>query len=583
MKTHLQPFSGLRRKSGYALVLVVGFAAISLVTLAGLMSWSNTNTRLIERNNQFFSSQLAAEAATEKVLSQVASDFQAGGEAAVYANLANYRLLVPTPAETTAWDDYEFNNAAGAVARTYVARGYANVYTNLASQYSGLRGMASTYRVISNARNTSASANFGAIAQEVQVATVPVYQFAIFYNLNMEIQPGANMAVNGRVHSNAGIYVDPGATLTFNSDVTAVGQINSGKAPGDSRSASSGTEVYKGSKDAKVAALTLPIGTNNTAAAVRAIIEVPPASESLTSAMGQQRLYNKADIVINVTNNAITITSGPNAASPLTKITTNTTIINNLVKTSASFVDNRELKIARPVDVSVSSLTNVINLINSNPSLRTSAAGAGYVVYVNDTRTLPIGQLNAVRVQNGAILPAGGLTVATFRPMYVQGHFNAPTTTEQGTTNTLNTKPASLVGDAITVLSQNWTDLTSILVLPIAGDTTVNAAFLAGIVETPTYLSYSGGVENYPRFLENWSGKNMTYNGSMVVMFSSKYATGKWLYGGNIYTAPNRNWAFDLNFLDPTRLPPATPQVRTLIRGSWQILAAGTTNMPVTL
>jgi hypothetical protein len=67
------------------------------------------------------------------------------------------------------------------------------------------------------------------------------------------------------------------------------------------------------------------------------------------------------------------------------------------------------------------------------------------------------------------------------------------------------------------------------------------------------------------------------------VMFSSKYATGQWIYGGNIYTAPNRNWAFDLNFLDSTKLPPATPQVRTLIRGSWQILAAGTTNMPVTL
>jgi hypothetical protein len=583
MKTRLQPFSGLRRKSGYALVLVVGFAAISLVTLAGLMSWSNTSTRLIARNNQFFSSQLAAEAATEKVLSQVASDFQSGGEAAVYANLANYRLLVPTAAETSAWDDYEFNNAAGAVARTHVSRGYANVYTNLASQYSGLRGMASTYRVISNARNTAGSANYGAIGQEVQIATVPVYQFAIFYNLNMEIQPGANMVVNGRVHSNAAIYVDAGATLTFNSAVTAVGEINSGKAPGDSRSASSGTEVYKAEKDAKVAALTLPIGTNNTAAAVRAIIEVPPASESLTSAMGQQRLYNKADIVINVTNNAIKITSGPNAASPLTVITTNSALITALVKTNASFADNREAKTVKPVDLSVSNLTSVLALINSNPSLRTSAAGAGYVVYVNDTRTLTGGQLNAVRVKDGATLPSGGLTVASFRPMYVQGHFNAPTSTEQGTTNTLNTKPASLVGDAITVLSKSWSDSSIIVSPPTAGDTTVNAALLAGIVETPTYSSYSGGVENYPRFLENWSGKNMTYNGSMVVMFSSKYATGQWIYGGNIYTAPNRNWAFDLNFLDSTKLPPATPQVRTLIRGSWQILAAGTTNMPVTL
>lgn len=579
MNTRSIPSSRRRCESGYALVLVVGFAAISLVALAGLMQWSSGNARLIERNNQYFSAQMAAEAATEKVLSKMSADFQSGGEAGVYANLANYRLMVPTTAETTAWTGFEFNNAAGSAGRTYVSRTYANIYTNLASQYSGLRGMASSYRVVSNARDNSGFGIYGAIGQEVQVATVPVYQFAIFYNLNLEIQPGANMTVNGRVHSNAAIYADPGATLTFNSAVTSVGEILDGKAPGDSRSASSGSAVYKAEKDAKVAALTLPIGTNNTAAAVRAIVEVPPATESLTSAMGQQRLYNKADIIINVTNNAITITSGPNAASPLVKITTNTTIINNLVKTNASFADNREAKLARPVDVSVSSLTNVINLINSNPSLRTSAAGAGYVVYVNDTRTLPAGQLNAVRVQDGSRLPTGGLTVATFRPMYVQGHFNAPTSTEQGTTNTLNTQPGSLVGDAITVLSKNWSDLTSITSLPTAGDTTVNAALLAGIVETPTYNSYSGGVENYPRFLENWSGRAMTYNGSMVVMFSSKYATGKWIYGGNIYTAPNRNWAFDLNFLDSTKLPPATPQVRTLIRGKWQILAAGTTNM----
>ena len=142
-------------------------------------------------------------------------------------------------------------------------------------------------------------------------------------------------------------------------------------------------------------------------------------------------------------------------------------------------------------------------------------------------------------------------------------------------------KPASLAGDAITVLSTSWSDSTSIASPPAAGDTTVNAAFLAGIVETPTYSSYSGGVENYPRFLENWGGRTMTYNGSLVVMFPSQYATGQWVYGGSVYQAPSRNWAFDLNFLDSTKLPPATPQVRTLIRGSWQTLAAGTTNMTV--
>ena len=104
-----------------------------------------------------------------------------------------------------------------------------------------------------------------------------------------------------------------------------------------------------------------------------------------------------------------------------------------------------------------------------------------------------------------------------------------------------------------------------------AVDTTVNAAFLAGIVKT-TASSYSGGVENFPRFLENWSAKTFTYNGSMVVMFYSKIAKGLWNNGTSYYTPPTRNWAFDNNFLNPLKTPPGTPSFRYLNRGDWLVL-----------
>ncbi len=35
-----------------------------------------------------------------------------------------------------------------------------------------------------------------------------------------------------------------------------------------------------------------------------------------------------------------------------------------------------------------------------------------------------------------------------------------------------------------------------------------------------------------------------------------------------------RKWAFDVNFLDYRKLPPATPQVRKLVRGHWNVVAA---------
>jgi hypothetical protein len=41
----------------------------------------------------------------------------------------------------------------------------------------------------------------------------------------------------------------------------------------------------------------------------------------------------------------------------------------------------------------------------------------------------------------------------------------------------------------------------------------------------------------------------------------------------NVYDPPARNWAFDLNFMDAKKLPPGTPSVSALIRGTWQIVS----------
>jgi hypothetical protein len=189
---------------------------------------------------------------------------------------------------------------------------------------------------------------------------------------------------------------------------------------------------------------------------------------------------------------------------------------------------------------------------------------------------------------NGTNLPPSGLTVATADPLYVQGNYNI-NPLNLGTTNTTGTVGASFAADAITVLSTAWSDTNAIaaktMASRIAADTTVNAAFLCGIVAT-TAASDSGGVENFPRFLEDWgtgaSTKTFTYNGSMVGMFYSTIATGLWLGVGStydIYNPPNRNWALDNNFSTSAGLPPATPALALLNRYAWRTPAAYSTNV----
>jgi hypothetical protein len=90
---------------------------------------------------------------------------------------------------------------------------------------------------------------------------------------------------------------------------------------------------------------------------------------------------------------------------------------------------------------------------------------------------------------------------------------------------------------------------------------------------------YGGGLENFPRFLENWSGVTFRYVGSLVSLFESDHSVGLW--GNNInpgfsngayYNAPTRDWSFDIRFRDPRLLPPGTPRVGTVIQTAFRPL-----------
>lgn len=564
------------RTEAYALLLTVTLSAVTLMIVGGAMRWSMNTLRLNQRNNEYFKILGAAEAATESVIARITSDYQLGGDAVVQANLTSYRPVFPLSTENNYWSEFLFANDLGQTGQTQVVFVPPAEYRDLSSQYRGLRGYASAYRILSAARRKSSLfAVRAGVQQNVETATIPLFQFAIFYNMDLEINPGPNMTINGPVHSNGTGYFQPQATLTFEGDVTAVGSLILGKKPGDPSSRSGGTVDYEGEHDGGVSSLTLPIGTNNNPAVVREVVEVPPSGESASSPMGKQRYYNQADLVIIVSNSGVTAKSG---AADNFATTIPSAQVNLFVDTSVTFFNKRENKTVKTTQIDVGKLRqwNTTNTI-LRPKI---PFGDVRIVYVKDQRSQTSSTESGVRLVNGQTLLPQGLTVATPNPLYIKGHYNAPSSA-LGTSNTSQTKPAGLIGDAITILSPNWSDSNSTKALSDrdATDTTVNAAFLAGIVQT-TDGSYSGGAENFPRFLEDWSGKTFTYNGSMVVMFDSIYATGEWQGTGSsigIYNPPVRDWAFDTNFRDPAKLPPGTPAARVLVRGTWTAIKPATT------
>lgn len=562
-----------RSKDATALLIVMVLGGVAIAVVGGVLSWTNNNAKLIGRNIAYQNAVLAAEAATEKALSKMATDFAKEGAPVVGNNISIYKRRIPMPDEHPRWGWYKFKNGRGVndeISVDIVQPWAPN--TPLLSQYRGLKGYAATFRIRANALDVVENAE-AAVYQDVQLALVPVFQFAVFYNIDLEVHPGAKMDIRGRVHSNRHIYAKPesGVTLDFWEWVTAVGSIfEYRKYPYDRY----GTVKFNSGKESGVSTLNLPIGTNNSPEAVRQILEIPPQTENPNDPLYSQRFYNNCDLVILVTNNGVSVRGGGICQGMGPVVGWN--VASNWISTNKVFTDLRENKTVVVTEIDVGKFSQWATNNAQNPIrnvIRSVQNREINSIYVADLRPRTSTTMPAVRLVNGAVLPPSGLTVATPNPLYVQGNYNAHGAS-LGSTNTANTKPAALLSDAITILSPSWTDTNSSKAISsrVATDTTVNAAFMAGIVETVGNY-YSGGLENFPRFLENWSGKTFTYNGSMVVMFPSQVATNRWPGTGSVYNPPTRKWNFDVNFYNPDKLPPLCPSVRAVIRYKWATIA----------
>ena len=259
---------------------------------------------------------------------------------------------------------------------------------------------------------------------------------------------------------------------------------------------------------------------------------------------------------------------------------------------TGSIQDNREGGPVRIVTLDVSQLTTPQNqapngVVWSLPH-PSNFNGIVYIYDSSGSSTVKRG----VKVKNGSVIPATGLTVASANPIYLQGDFNTGGTgatvpsnnssnlNADGTYKTPATPPdpqvagytrapCSVVADAVNILSSSWDDTKS-GTLPQASPTTINTAIVSGNVPTKAYGDnvYSGGAENFPRFLEDWSNKTLSYYGSMVQLYRSQQAIGEW-GKGNVYNPPTREWYFDSNF--KTTPPIGTIMNYNYIKGRWSV------------
>jgi hypothetical protein len=628
--------------SGFALTITLIFLAVSLMVFGSMMYWVSTSAKISLRNNQFNMSEAAAEAANERVLAQMDRDFLAQS----LTNASYYAALLPNQ---TNWPvQYTFTDTTGNVNQISVNLGPpASNSVPLNSQFSGLYGLAQSCTLTATATPIGQPYNVPAtVSESLQFASIPLFQFAIFYNMNLEICPGQTMSITGPVFCNQSIWEGSELT-TFLSTVSAVGT----NSPTSANPFATNYNPHNGTPPGNFAStplsnvnpLTMPIGTNNSPTAIQALLNLPPPTYALGTAAaystnGQIYLANGADLFItntasgtnsgsagwipSGTNNTIIYYQDAGNTPYLTPIAndfyllktggstnyvdlrtnppsfeiaciTNVSYAGYSFVTNVAFYDYRESAVVQALQIDIAkfnlwvtnSATNGGNSSFNGSYNQTCQNHKGHPIdsiYVYNSTAFSGTQLPAVRVINGTNLPSSyGFTVATPFPMYVYGNYNL--TDSSGTTPSSGANspsasyhawPAALMADAITILSGSWNDSynsgTS-LGSRNPSTTVVNAAMLEGIVPTDPTISanYSGGVENFMRLLESWNGTPLYYNGSIVVMFPSQYATNSWITPGTYYQAPSRPWAFDTHFRSQSGLPPLTPQSKAVIRGQW--------------
>jgi hypothetical protein len=372
------------------------------------------------------------------------------------------------------------------------------------------------------------------------------------------------MVFNGRVHTNSDLFVGSGTDLFFQSGVTSAGNIYHRRKDGEATPAGdvwfmNSQDIYKRMifdsddnnwknralaqwdgrvKDQahNILSIGLPLPSG-----VSPIEIIKRGDIGDSEALVNSRMYYKADLRI---IDGVATDSEGNWVSlsdddfDMELMLSTQTIYNHR---DGKWITLRQIDIGELIDD---------GLVPTNR-----------ILYISESETSPGARDTAIRLVDGAQLPAGGLTIASDNPLYIQGDYNV-----------IDWQPASVMADALTILSNSWNDANSDQPLSsrIASDTEVRVALMGGSIET-TVGNYNGGIENFPRFMEDWSFQTSTYVGSLICLWDSEWATGQWHIGGDYYMSPIRDWRFDPNFNSFSLQPPGSPRILSFSTGEWRM------------
>ena len=445
--------------------------------------------------------------------------------------------------------------------------------------------------------------------------STPIFQFAVFYEGDLEAQPGPSMTLGGRVHSNGDMYLGCGNTLTMDTNyVHALGSIYRRR---KNNTSSNGTveirQWVENPFDSLEPVSYLDMNSKSQMDPVDTVSgydsnftdgydfngdgDFTDSGEWLPFVAGALEIWDAPDGYALTGNTLLTGDHGVSEA-----VTPNIGSIQMFEASSVGdyFFDSTldEYVYRGPgagthakgyyhqnsgLSVIISADTNDIRVFdelgNTVPIIDLNGALSMTTIY--DARQggdVDLLSVDMDLLSSAVAWPDNGLLYVAHYGMgtgtsargveltngsEIQGGLTVVAEGSlyiNGDYNTVNKKGAAVIADAVNLLSNSWDGSKSAGNLPVASETTYNTAIVTGNTTT-TLGSYNGGLENLPRFHEKWTTKKCNINGSFVNAWESRYADADWNYGGDYYKAPKRKWYYDEMFNNVENLPPYTPMV----------------------